>query len=121
MHSEPSLGKRNNDRAGGRIAYLLLEFHTFALERGLPPRERGELAPFTVPVAAAGNDRRRNDYEYREAAGNAPAAALYSSFRHARNRALRARGFRAISSSPATMAFRVIGVPSARPLHVHAG
>src|SRR5690242_7059938 len=68
------------------------------------------------------NDARRDQDETDEHHGDhAAAPRLYSALRHARSRALRARGFRMTSSAEAGMARLVIVVPSGRPRQVQTG
>ena len=83
--------------------------------------QRRKLEPLAVSIASPGDDRRRNQDEGRKRAGDDPPATLYAALRHARRRALRARGFRAISSSLAVTALRDTSFPSAWPRQVHSG
>ena len=105
VHSH-ALRYREKSRAGRSIPDFLIQPDTLTLEAGFSPLERSQLETFAVSITPAGYYCRRHENECDERAGNDPPAALYASLRHARRRALRARGFRAVSSSPAVIDFR---------------
>src|SRR5687768_12821991 len=121
VHPEAPLGYRHDYRTRRAEANRLRQANSLAFECGLLPEQRRQLDAFPVTVAPARDHCGGNEYERNEAAGNHPAAALQPSLRHARRRALLARGLREISSSVAVIALRVINLPRARPRHVHAG
>src|SRR5688500_5087154 len=119
MHPQASLRYRQETRTGRRIADDLVEPHTLALEVRLAAAQRGHVESLAVPVTSPRNHRCRHEHEPEESAGNDPAPPLQPSLRHARRRALRARGFRLTSSTAAVTAFRVTSPPFAFPPQVH--
>src|SRR5665647_3506219 len=119
MHSETSFSDRQNVRAGASLSYQLRKAGTLTLELCFLALQRSVRQALPVPVASTCDDRDGDENETHQSAGNHPTSELQPSLRHARRRALRERGFLAISASPAVMALRVINSPSAFPLHVH--
>src|SRR5687768_2031002 len=118
-HPQPLFGKRQESRARRSVADLLVQLDSLALEIRPLSLQRSVLDTFAMPVAATGDHRDRSDQEPEEQAGDDPPATLHTALRHARSRALLARGFLAISPSDAVIDRRVMSVPSARPRHVH--
>jgi len=121
VHLEAALCNWKNDRARRSVANDLRESDALALEVRLAPLQRSQLHAFLVTIASPCNHGSRNNNECDKAACHQPAAPLQPSFRHARSRALLARGLCAISASEAVIAFLVIPFPSAWPRHVHTG
>lgn len=122
VHVQSLLGDRLQPRPAGSITNRRFEFDALRLERvelslTLPDFDLLHDAVSSPCYDACRHQDETNQHERNER----PPAGGYAAFRHARSRALRARGFRATSSSEAVIARLVIVVPSGRPRQVHTG
>jgi hypothetical protein len=122
VHVQSLLGDRLQPRPTGSIANRRLQFDALRLERLELSLTLPDVDLLHDAVSSPCYDARRHQDETNEHERDerAPAGG-YTSLRHARSRALRARGFRATSSSDAVIARRVIVLPSGRPRQVHTG
>ena len=121
-HVQPLLGDRLQLRSARRLADRLLELDALGDERVVAPLEIEKLPLVSNTRDPACDDAGRHEDEADEHEGDhRPPARGYLALRHARRRALRARGLSRTSSGDAAMARRVSVVPNGRPRHVQIG
>lgn len=121
VHAEVALDYWSERSAGRNTTYVALQLRSPRVELKIPLLERSDLTRLLDARGPPPDDACCDQNETDEDEGQpGPAGPRYAA-RHARSRALRARGFVAISSSEATTGLRVSVSPSARPRHVHIG
>ena len=122
VHVEPLLGDRLQSGTARRVAYHALEPDTLCRQRVALLTELANVGLLPHAVDSPCYDARSHQDETDEHHGDErPATRAYSALRHALSRALRARGFRVISSSEAMIGRRVRVLPRGRPRHVQTG
>src|SRR5688572_19041591 len=100
VHTEPSFGDGNQLHARRCIANLGIEPNSLVSELAEARLHAAHLTRLRVSIAAARDDGGGREDETDEHSAYYPAASYgYAARRHARSRALRARGLREISSS----------------------
>ena len=120
MHSQPLFSDRQQALARRRLADLSFEKDALIHELPKVRLDTAHLSGLRVSVTSSGDDRSCGDDKADEHCRDDPAPTdRYAALRHARNRALRARGFRSISSAEGLIAFRFTSTPRARPPQVH--
>lgn len=94
MHVQPLFGDGDHARTTRRRADRAVETNPLGLERCASFLETTDLPHLVDAVNSPCYDARGEQDETEEHAGDeGPAAQAYSALRHARSRALRARGF----------------------------
>src|SRR5512143_1444134 len=122
VHVQSLLGDRLQTRSARRVTDIRLQPDAIRLERVALLLELSNLPLLLDTEDPPCNDARRDQDETDEHHGDEAAPTrLYSALRHARSRALRARGLQATSSADAGIARRVMVVPSGRPRQVQTG
>jgi len=122
VHVQALLGDRLEARPTRIIPNYAFEPNTLLLQRVPPQLELSNFGLLAYAERSPCYDARSHQDETNEEDGDRrPAPGRYSALRHARSRALRARGFAAVSSSDAVTARRVRVVPSGRPRQVQTG
>lgn len=121
VHAEPPFGDRDEPDAGRCVADLRLEPYTLVPQLPEAGFDGAHPAGLSVTVTAPGDDCGCGENEADEdGSDDPPSLYRYAARRHARSRALRARGLRDISSAEAFTALRITSSPRARPPHVHS-
>ena len=122
VHVEALLGDRLEARPARCFPNYALEPNTLRLQRVSPLTELSNFGLLAYAERSPCYDARSHQDETNEQDGDGrPSSGRYSALRHARSRALRARGFVAVSSSDAVTARLVRVVPSGRPRQVQIG
>ena len=122
MHVQSLLGDRLQPRSARRITNRRLQSNALRLERVELPLTLSNVGLLHDAVSSPCYDACRDQDETNQHEGDDRSPARgYAALRHARSRALRARGFLTTSSSDAVTARRVIVVPSGRPRQVQTG
>jgi hypothetical protein len=122
VHVETLFGDRLESRPARCSPNYAFEPNTLRLQRISPLTELSNFGLLAYAERSPCYDARSHQDETNQQDGDRrPATGGYSALRHARSRALRARGLAAVSSSDAVRARRVIVVPSGRPRQVHTG
>src|SRR3954468_6836322 len=123
VHVQSLLGDRLQPRAAGRIANRRFEANALGDKSVTRALHVSNSVLLVDAIDSPCYDARRDQDETNQESGDEgpPAPARYSSLRHARRRALRARGLSRTSASEAVTARRVTVVPSGTPRQVQIG
>src|SRR3569623_940220 len=124
VHVKPLLDHRGERAAAHEVANLTAQLRTLRLELQALLLEREQRPRLRVPLRAAPDHGRTNEYESQQCEGHPGPTARprgYAARRHARRRALRERGVVASSRSPAVIALRCTFSPSATAPHTQTG